>query len=308
MDEKLLAAISQQSEVHDKERVHASSDEEDSDDDSVLELSKPRSPLLNQTTIAERTSGRQTGPKGVLADYAEHRRIERERQAADRLAQQGRLGRYECTATTSATTTKAAIKNKENGDDEEEDEELRELMAELELEDFEQDDALKSYREMRMREMKAARPTFGDVLSIGQHNYVDAIDKEAKLVSILVYLYEPNQRASQQLNDAFTLLARKYIYAKFLRIRGQEADSSFDQHVMPGLLCYRGGLLVGNWMRIDNDIVKYNDAPLSMETLEAFLRHHNIVGDGDKEVTSIAGPYTSRQNNEQEDDEDDDDI
>jgi hypothetical protein len=74
------------------------------------------------------------------------------------------------------------------------------------------------------------------------------------------------------LNDAITLLARKYIYAKFLRIRGQEADRTFDHHVMPGLLCYRGGLLVGNWMRIDKDIIKHSDAPLSMETLEAFLR------------------------------------
>ena len=111
--------------------------------------------------LAERPTGRQTGPKGVLADYAQHRQIERERQAADRIAQQSKFTRY-ASPTTAATTSpktgqKTTTNNNDNNEPDKEDELLRELMEELELEDFEQDEALRSYREMRIREMKTAR-------------------------------------------------------------------------------------------------------------------------------------------------------
>ncbi|RKP05168.1 Phosducin-domain-containing protein [Thamnocephalis sphaerospora] len=240
-DDRLLAALdAQRAAAHlEREDIRAlqqqhSDQEEDGSAHDDRQAATMAAPSMAQYP---RHSGPQTGPKGVLADYAHHRQMERERKVAEQRAQ---MAKFSSPSTTAAKAPQESTLSDQAGDDEEEDEELRELLDELEREDTENDLALQRYREMRIRELRLQRPIFGTLLNIRQDEYVDAIDKEAATTPVIIHLYEP---------------ATRYHHAKFLRIRGREADSSFDRVVLPGLLCYRGGELVGNWMRAHEEIL-----------------------------------------------------
>jgi hypothetical protein len=98
-----------------------------------------------------------------------------------------------------------------------------------------------------------------------------------------------------------------------MRIRGREADTAFSREVLPALLCYRSGQLIGNWMRVHEEILGDgigDDAILDEDVVDHFLTRHNVISPTDQaiDITKIQWSIGAIRSGQLYKDDDDDDI
>ncbi|CAG8554369.1 1894_t:CDS:2 [Ambispora gerdemannii] len=195
--------------------------------------------------------GRQTGPKGVIADHAFHEQMARERKTAF-------IKSYNERMLSKAITTTTFREDQERNKQEEA------LLQELENISSDEDDedeqeVIRRYREQRIKEMKnheyyKSRPKFGFLKEVSAGQYVSAIDNEAANVSIVLHLYENSIIECIRLNECLVHLARKYACVKFLRVLAHELD--FDPAGLPAILAYKNGNLIANLVKITEEFDK----------------------------------------------------
>ncbi|PWN22507.1 thioredoxin-like protein [Microstroma glucosiphilum] len=300
--------------------------------------SRPSSPQLgasdSPSTHPERTTGPQTGPKGVLADKQHALAVEKERKR-DALRKtrekMHRMGLQGGTAEEQERLMRrekryreqiAEIERRQAGEGQEEEEE--------DDQDEDEDEVLKRYRARRLAELKGENMPetaskklggwkesssvahFGHLRETDERGYVRAVegtgdgDLEAK--AVVVHIYSKLVQASNQLTKALTSLARLHPSTKFLQIRAlsinfglppsasafrSNDDSDEDEDlpeselrlrqlekeesmgdVLPTLLIYQQGELVGNLVRVDLE-EGWEDG--SERAVEALLRRHNAI-------------------------------
>ncbi|KAJ8928670.1 hypothetical protein NQ314_018764 [Rhamnusium bicolor] len=114
------------------------------------------------------------------------------------------------------------------------------------------------------------------VLKNGQE-FLDAIDKEHKSVTIIVHIYEENVEACHTMNVCLKNLCKLYINVKFCAIIGSQAGMSrqFKADGVPALLVYKAGNLVGNFIRLSDDLGN-NFQP---EDVQGYLVEHGLLED-----------------------------
>ena len=150
-----------------------------------------------------------TGPKGVLADYAEHVEKERMRREVEQLKTEWQMKKMAITALTSREEEE--LKKKELQEQLEEENAKENDEKEIEEEEDDDDDEFfmkyKAKRYMmlftsffnffsqitnRMAEIQSSQnPTFGFLRQITQKEYVDEIDNELSNVFVVIHLYQP---------------------------------------------------------------------------------------------------------------------
>ncbi|CDH52167.1 hypothetical protein RO3G_10266 [Lichtheimia corymbifera JMRC:FSU:9682] len=188
------------------------------------------------SSFPTRQEGPQTGPKGVLADHAYFQKTQREAQAQQ-------IAEYNARMLAKAPTTTTYLQ----------DEAAKEFVIQHNEEEDDDDAAIRRYREKRLEELKRSnqRPphdrVFGQVIDITIDEYPSTIDNENALVSVAVHLYDESIPACRTLDDFWRELARKYAFAKFVRVSARELD--FDLVGSPAVLGYRNGNLVANLVR-----------------------------------------------------------
>ncbi|KAG9288930.1 hypothetical protein G9A89_019552 [Geosiphon pyriformis] len=205
--------------------------------------------------------GHQTGPKGVLADHAFHQQMIRERQVASIASHNQHMQSKAFT-----TTSYREDELKKNSDEA--------LLEEFEnlSSDEEEKEALRKYREKRLKEInvgefsKGDNPRFGSLKEISANQYVKAIDNEANNVAIVLHLYENFIPQCRRMNECLALLARKYVQVKFLRILARELE--FDPVGLPAILVYKNGTLIANLVKITEQI---GEADFDPDTVEQVL-------------------------------------
>ncbi|BGP40718.1 hypothetical protein JCM10449v2_004680 [Rhodotorula kratochvilovae] len=176
-----------------------------------------------------RGESRNTGVKGVRADYREHMAQQREQGAADMLAQQAQ----------------------------------RKMVISLadDARDADEDDELDALRRRRIAEMKGSGErvvrggrTFGHLREVGMEQFVQAVEDEADETAVVVHLFEPEIALCALLNSHLAALARLYPATKFIRAQASEVDfmsSDLDADTLPTVLVYRRGDLETTWIRFD---------------------------------------------------------
>lgn len=114
------------------------------------------------------------------------------------------------------------------------------------------------------------------MLQNGQE-FLDAIDKEHKSVTIIVHIYEDNVDACRAMNVCLTTLCKVYENVKFCAIVGSRAGMSkkFKLDGVPALLIYKSGNLVGNFIRLSDDLG--ND--FMPDDVQGYLVEHGILED-----------------------------
>lgn len=209
-------------------------------------------------------SSTNTGPKGVMEDWRRFRQLEierREEQDQERLALIQKL----------SLTCRSALddeKEKEN----EEDPELAELLI---------DPFLEEYQKQRMQEMLkqvAALPKFGKLIKLDTSQaFLDAIDKEHPAVTVIVHLYEDDKMACRAMNGCLVSLSKSYPQVKFCRLEASTAGVSavFQAGGVPALLVYKKGQLIGNFIRVSDEL----GDDFFAGDVERFLREHGILPD-----------------------------
>jgi hypothetical protein len=271
------------------------SDSEASDDEGVTLASAgdPAGPWARNSDIPEplrraamaeyqRTQwerGNQTGVKGVIADYKEHKREARYAAEVAELERKETLRRmcYGATysgASYSAAAAAAAVVKQRDADGSDADDE-------------DEDGFMQNYRAQRLAQLKeggdvggcssanVARATcmFGEVKEVDKFQMVAEVDEESTGVAIVVHLYEEFVPGCRVTNKLLEPLARKHPHVKFLRIRSTEANEDFDHVALPALLIYMDGELQNSLMRITDDIGE--DFPLA--SLEALLVENQVL-------------------------------
>lgn len=248
-----------------------SSDEEggrDSDNDGSERKAAPApepEPQLSTDSMHWNGTSANTGPKGVIKDWQRFKQLETEKREEAERERLALIKKLSISARTAAEDDKAK-------QDEEFDQELAELMS---------DDFLLEFQRKRMAEMLAISgrlPTFGDLINLqSSDQLLDAIDTEQKVVTIILHIYDERVTACKVLNTCLEQLAKEYAHVKFCKINGSVAGMStrFKQHGLPALLIYKDGQVIGNFIRVSDEL---GDEFFASD-VESFLIEHALLPD-----------------------------
>ncbi|KAJ9076989.1 hypothetical protein DSO57_1021032 [Entomophthora muscae] len=209
--------------------------------------------------LSERSSGKLTGPKGVIADYRYARKKFDMKQAQTQSS---------CVHIPSSLFNEPVAKDFD------------------ELSDADDQEFFEAYRKKRLQELSqstkslAPREIFGEVYQLDFDSYNRAVDSANGDVPVIIHLHEFHIKLCQELHSVFTELAGTYKYAKFCEIPAAATQSKFDEIVLPTVLVYRGGKLVSNLVRFIDEIsspdLNYNTVEgvfLRLGVLTEFQRH-----------------------------------
>ncbi|OQR80275.1 phosducin protein-like [Tropilaelaps mercedesae] len=207
-----------------------------------------------------------TGPKGVLKDWQRYKQLETERRADDEAERLALIKRLSLTCATGAEEHKMREK---------------EATAAEGLEEL--DEMMLEYISQRMKEMVSAanhddRPKFGKLQILrSSETFLDAIDHEHKDTTVFVHIYSPGGKGCDGLNACLNTLAEEYPLFKFCVMSTEAAGmtSYFEKHGVPALVIYRGGNLIGNFVRLSDE---FGDDFDSID-VESFLVEHGYLPD-----------------------------
>ncbi|KAM9720048.1 phosducin a isoform 2-T2 [Menidia menidia] len=179
-----------------------------------------------------------TGPKGVINDW---RRF--------------KLDSVEQTA----PQTRRELLRQMSNPREDDRERLHRKMSVQEYEMIQEEDerCLKRYRKQCMQEMHerlSFGPKFESVheLESGEA-FLEVIEKEHRLTLVVVHIYQHGVKGCEQMNSCLDCLAAEYPTVKFCRIDAVETGAAerFSSEVLPALLVYKAGELLGNFLAVD---------------------------------------------------------
>lgn len=229
-----------------------------------------------------------TGPKGVIKDWQRFKQLETERN------EEKERERIQLAKRLAITTTTAA-----------EDAERREQEAlEAEFAELLNEDTLLEFQRRRMVEMMercGQQQVFGQVIQLDSgDDFLNAVDQESKQTTVLVHIYENHLAACRTLNKCLSTLADEYRRVKFCKILGSVAGLSkgFKVGGMPAVLVYKAGGLIGNFVRIADDL---GGDEFYASDVEGFLIENGMLPDK-SHAPSIIGRGTAAQADSSDDD------
>lgn len=232
-------------------------------------------------------SSANTGPKGVIKDWQRFKQLETEKNEEKERERIMLMKKLSITAKTSAEDAKQK-------EQDEFDAELAELLTE---------DTLLEFQRQRMLEMMKQcghKQQFGNVISLNTgDDFLNAVDKENKATTVIIHIYENHLNACKTMNKCLNKLAEEYVYVKFCKIFGSVAGLSkdFKSSGIPALLVYKGGHLIGNFVRISDDL---GGDDFFASDVEGFLIEHAMLPD-----KTHAPAIVNNRNNEADSSDDD---
>ncbi|CAH0398605.1 unnamed protein product [Chilo suppressalis] len=189
-------------------------------------------------------SATNTGPKGVLEDWRRYKQLEAENRAElekERIALAKKL-------TLSVKTEREEVESKKIED-------LEDELSELIDEEF-----LMKYQQQRMQELMTQLqkvPQFGKLILLNsQEEFLNAIDKEDQKVTVIVHIYGDMSVACKTMDGCLQVLATDYPTVKFCRIAADITGMSrhFRVEGVPALLVYKGGQIIGNFIKLATEL------------------------------------------------------
>uniref|UniRef100_A0A1A9WHZ4 Phosducin domain-containing protein n=1 Tax=Glossina brevipalpis TaxID=37001 RepID=A0A1A9WHZ4_9MUSC len=206
-----------------------------------------------------------TGPKGVVEDWQRFKKLQAEKREENE-RQRIELAK-KLTMTTATAQEEEELKRQEEIDNE---------LAELMSEDF-----LQQFQKQRMAEMLRQcghNAQFGKVLHLTSHKeFLDCIENENKHTTIIIHIYERGLSACNTLNKCLEALASEYPMVKFAKICSSVAGMSreFRNKGLPALLVYKAQAVIGNFVRITDDL----SDDFFESDVESFLIENGILID-----------------------------
>nr|1B9X_C Chain C, PROTEIN (PHOSDUCIN) [Rattus norvegicus] len=208
-----------------------------------------------------------TGPKGVINDW---RKFKLESEDGD-----------------SIPPSKKEILRQMSSPQSRDDKDSKERMSrkmeiqeyELIHQDKEDEGCLRKYRRQCMQDMHqklSFGPRYGFVyeLETGEQ-FLETIEKEQKVTTIVVNIYEDGVRGCDALNSSLECLAAEYPMVKFCKIRASNtgAGDRFSSDVLPTLLVYKGGELISNFISVAEQFAE----DFFAADVESFLNEYGLL-------------------------------
>ncbi|XP_013856298.1 phosducin [Austrofundulus limnaeus] len=201
-----------------------------------------------------------TGPKGVINDW--------------------RRFKLDSVDQTVPQKKRELLRQMSNPREDDKDRSNRKMSAqEYELIQNEDERGLKRYRKQCMQEMHE-RLSFGPKfecvheLESGEA-FLEVIEKEHRLTLVVVHIYQNTVKSCEQLNSCLDCLAMEYPTVKFCRIDAVATGAAerFSSEVVPALLVYKAGELLGNFLAVS----KHFSEEFFATDVEAFLNEYGLL-------------------------------
>lgn len=215
-----------------------------------------------------------TGPKGVLKDWEMFKKLEKENKIEKGKQQMRAIQKF-------ALTCKTA-KEEEKDEIEQLDKELSELFD---------DQFLAEYRKKRMNQMlsnSSKLPKFGKLIHLKNgDDFLEALDKENKSVTVIVHICEDSNPGCKLMNKRLHDLSHLYPQVKFCKLLSSAAgmSSNFKSDGVPALLVYKGGQMVGNFVRVTDEL----GDEFYTDDVENYLIEHGMINDRSCVPSIISG-------------------
>lgn len=152
-------------------------------------------------------------------------------------------------------------------------------VQEYEMIQEEDERCLKKYRRQCMQEMHerlSFGPKFDCVFELeSSEAFLKAIEKEHRLTLIIVHIYEDAVEGCEALNHCLNSLAVEYSSVKFCRIRASAtgAGERFSDDVLPTVLVYKAGEMLGNFICV----TKHLNQKFFATDVENFLNEYGLL-------------------------------
>uniref|UniRef100_A0A3Q3GFD6 Phosducin n=1 Tax=Labrus bergylta TaxID=56723 RepID=A0A3Q3GFD6_9LABR len=201
-----------------------------------------------------------TGPKGVINDWRQFK--------LDSVDQSAPVSKRELLRQMSSTR-----------EDDKERSQRKMSVQEYELIKEEDERCLKHYRKQCMKEMHerlSFGPKFEAVYELESGEaFLEVIEKEHRLTLVIVHIYQHGVKGCEQLNSCLDCLASEYSSIKFCRIDAVATGAAerFSSEVLPALLVYKAGELLGNFLAV----TKHFSDEFFATDVEAFLNDYGLI-------------------------------
>ncbi|XP_007245121.3 phosducin a [Astyanax mexicanus] len=205
-----------------------------------------------------------TGPKGVIHDW---RKFKLESEDHESMTQKRR------------ELLRQMSNPRPNVDDDPERVNRKMSVQEYEMIKEEDEQSLKKYRKQCMQEMHerlSFGPRFDSVLELESGEaFLEAIENEHHLTLVVVHIYDNSIKGCEALNNCLTCLAAEYCTVKFCRIQASVtgADEKFSDDVLPTVLVYKGGEMLGNFICV----TKHLSEEFFATDVENFLNEYGLL-------------------------------
>ncbi|OAF68757.1 hypothetical protein A3Q56_03490 [Intoshia linei] len=194
-----------------------------------------------------------TGPKGVLADYHQFLKIERQNKLRDE-HNKIKLMKKLCLAT-----------NSENDEKHETTES-----------DVDMESVLQEYTDLRRSQLKEQLAKnvkkFYKCFQLNSSNFVNEIDSESKHTNIIIHIYNKALPTCVKIHTYIKEMAEKFNYIKFAEISSYSAavSDSFNDNALPAFLVYKNKQSIGIYLNVDEHLPDNFD----ISDLEDFLYNY----------------------------------
>ncbi|XP_075869971.1 phosducin-like protein isoform X2 [Nelusetta ayraudi] len=256
----------------------SSSEDEGSDnEDGEGESKTIRDATASEPEIYQSTDGSavNTGPKGVINDFRKYKQMKVEQKQEQKREMERLIKKLSMTCRSDLDLEK----------DEEKKKQLQEKIKDkvrLQTHDDDDDEAfLQQYRMQRMEEMKRHHYTvkrFAQVFELNDgQDFLDALDKEDRHTIVIIHIYEPDVPGCEAMRGSLLCLAQEYTRIKFCSVRSSCISTSelFRDSALPALLVYQGGDMVGNFVRLTDQL---GDDFFAVD-VEVLLQEHGLLTD-----------------------------
>ncbi|XP_047229463.1 phosducin-like protein [Girardinichthys multiradiatus] len=270
LDDKLLG---------EKLQYYYSSSEDEGSDDEDGEKKTIRDASATEPDIDFSADGSavNTGPKGVINDWRKYKQLEVEQKQEQKNEMERLIKKLSMTCRSDLDLIKEKEEEKKLKDKIKSKMTMQEYNMLQEEEDDE--DFLQQYRMQRIKEMQrqlCRGKRFEQVHELNSgEEFLEALDKEDKSTLIMIHIYEPEIPGCDAMSGSLMCLAHEYPQVKFCSVRSMSISTSalFRESALPALLVYKGGDLIGNFVRLTDQLGE----DFFAVDLEALLQEYGLL-------------------------------
>lgn len=220
-----------------------------------------------------------TGPKGVINDWRKYKQLEVEQKQEQKKEMERLIKKLSMTCRSELDLEKdkekeKALQEKIKG---------KMTMQEYNMLQEEEDDEdfLQHYRMQRIAEMRrqlCSGKRFAQVYElISGEDFLEALDKEDKSTLVMIHIYESDILGCESMSGSLMCLAQEYPLVKFCGVRSSAISTSalFRDSALPALLVYKAGDLIGNFVRVTDQLGE----DFFAVDVEALLQEYGLLPD-----------------------------
>ena len=148
-------------------------------------------------------------------------------------------------------------------------------------EEEDDEDFLQHYRMQRIQQMRrqlGRGKRFAQVLDLASgEEFLEALDNEDKSTLVMIHIYEPEAAGCEAMRGSLLCLAHEYPLVKFCSVRSAAISTSalFRGSALPALLVYKAGDLIGNFVRVTDQLGE----DFFAVDVEALLQEYGLLPD-----------------------------